>query len=113
MGLIFGVLSNNCIWWYINVAKFKVLLYNLECGLRDWQDFNLTSLERIAKSINFNPGQNFYSYSSCNMGMSGLPDIYADPKPEGCRLRAEVYISGKPQGPMLQLIHKTQVEHNC
>ena len=59
MGLIFGVLSNNCIWQYIALVKFKVLLYNLKCGLHDWQDFNLMPLE---KSSNFNPSQNFYSY---------------------------------------------------
>ena len=47
MGLIFGILSNNCIWWYINLAKFKVLLYNLKCSLRDWQDFNLASSEKF------------------------------------------------------------------
>ena len=39
-GLIFGVLSNNCIWRYINYAKFKVLLYNLQCGLHDWWEKN-------------------------------------------------------------------------
>ena len=58
--LIFGVLSNNCIWQYINLVKFKVLLYNLQCSLRDWWNFNLASSE---KSPNFNPSQNFYSYS--------------------------------------------------
>ena len=41
VGLIFGILSNNCIWQYINLAKFKVLLYNLKCSLHDRQDFNL------------------------------------------------------------------------
>ena len=55
-GLIFDVLSNNCIWWYIN------LLYNLQCSLRDWWGFNLVSSEKITKSPNFNPSQNFYSY---------------------------------------------------
>ena len=29
VGLTLGVLSNNCIWWYFNLVKFKVLLYNL------------------------------------------------------------------------------------
>ena len=58
MGLIFGVLSNNCIWRYINLVKFKVLLYNLKCGLHDWRDFNLAPSEKIAKSPpNFNPAK--------------------------------------------------------
>ena len=35
MEIIFGVLCNNCILQYINLAKFKVLLYNLKCGLWD------------------------------------------------------------------------------
>ena len=44
---------------------------------------------------------------SCNMGKSGLPDIYtrstkdAGPRAEG------VYISGKPRVPMLQLLCNT------
>ena len=63
-GLIFGILSNNYIWRYINFAKFKVLLYNLKCDLHDWCDFNLASSEKIAKSPNFNPSQNFYSYGT-------------------------------------------------
>ena len=46
-GLKFGVLSNNCVWCYINLAKFKVLLYNLKCDLRDWWDFNLESSEKM------------------------------------------------------------------
>ena len=58
----FVILSTNCIWQYINLAKFKVLLYNLKCGLHDWWDFNMASLENITKSPNFNPSQNFYSY---------------------------------------------------
>ena len=33
--------------------------YSRYCFIRDWQDFNLTSLE---KSSNLNPSQNFYSY---------------------------------------------------
>ena len=40
----------NCIWWYINLAKFKVLLYN---SSHDWRDFNLVLLEKIAKLSNF------------------------------------------------------------
>ena len=44
--------------------KFKVLLYNLKCSLRDWRDFNLAPSEKIAKSPNFNPSQNFYSYGN-------------------------------------------------
>ena len=63
MGLIFGVLSDNCIWRYFNLAKFKVLLYNLKCGLRDWWDFNLVPLDKFTKLANFNPDQNFYSYN--------------------------------------------------
>ena len=39
-----GILSNK-IQWYINLTKFKVLLYNLKCGLCDWRDFNLVPLE--------------------------------------------------------------------
>ena len=31
---------------YINLVKFKVLLYNLKCGVCDWWDFNLVSLEK-------------------------------------------------------------------
>ena len=31
--------------------KFKVLLYNLKCGLRDWWDFNLVSLEESPNLI--------------------------------------------------------------
>ena len=31
------------------MVKFKVLLYNLKCGLCDWWDFNLMSSEKIAK----------------------------------------------------------------
>ena len=61
VALKFGVLSNNCIWRYINLMKFKVLLYNLKCCLHDWY-FNSVSSEKIAKSPNFNPSQNFYSY---------------------------------------------------
>ena len=56
-------LSNNCIWWYINLAKFKVLLYNLKCGyviggILIWRH------HKIAKSPNFNSNQNFYSNGS-------------------------------------------------
>ena len=61
VGLIFGVLSNNYIWQYINLVKFKLMLYNLKCGLHDWWDFNLASSE---KPPNFNPSQNFYSYGN-------------------------------------------------
>ena len=28
------------------MAKFKVLLYNLQCGLRDWRDLNLASSQQ-------------------------------------------------------------------
>ena len=48
----------------MNLAEFKVLLYNLKCSLCDWQDFKLMPSEKITKSPNFNPSQNFYSYNS-------------------------------------------------
>ena len=35
--------------------SIKVLLYTLKCDLHDWQDFNLASSEKIAKSPKFNP----------------------------------------------------------
>ena len=51
VGLIFSVLSNNCIWQYINLVKFEILLYNLQCVLPNWQDFNVVSSKncRITK----------------------------------------------------------------
>ena len=52
--------------------------------------------------------QNYYLVYmySCNMGMSDLPDMYAQrPRAAGPRLRA--YISGKLQVPILQMICNT------
>ena len=43
------------------------------------------------------------------MGTSDLPEIYA--QAQGCSLSASVYISGKSQVPMLQLIYSTWVNH--
>ena len=45
-GAKFGVLYNNCIWWYFNLAKFKLLHYNLKLGLHDRRDFNFASSEK-------------------------------------------------------------------
>ena len=65
------------------MAKFKVLLYNLKCGLCDWRDFNLASSEKIAKSPNFNPSQNFYftvcvtiNYKMCYIKFGHLHEFY-------------------------------------
>ena len=45
--------------------------------------------------------------SSCNMGTSDLPEIYT--RARGRSPSASVYISGKSQVPMLQLIYSTWV----
>ena len=52
-----------------------------------------------------------YIFSSCNMGMSDLPEIYTQAR--GRSPSASVYISGKSQVPMLQLraIYSTWVIH--
>ena len=47
--------------------------------------------------------------SSCNMGTSDLPEIYA--RARGRSLSARAYISDKSQVPMLQLIYSTWVTH--
>ena len=47
--------------------------------------------------------------SSCNMGMSDLPEIYT--RARGRSPSASVCISGKSQVPMLQLIYSTWVNH--
>ena len=46
------------------------------------------------------------AYYSCNMGKSGLPDIYTQSL-RAVALRLRVYISGKPREPMLQLLCDT------
>ena len=48
-------------------------------------------------------------HSSCNMGTSDLPEIYAQAR--GRSQSASAYISGKSQVPMLQLIYSTWVIH--
>ena len=50
-----------------------------------------------------------YTCSSCNMGTSDLPEIYT--RARGLRPHARVYISGKSQVPMSQLIYSTWVNH--
>ena len=50
-----------------------------------------------------------HMYSSCNMGTSDLPEIYT--RARGRSPSASVYISGKSQVPMLQLIYSTWVNH--
>ena len=50
-GPIFGILSNNCIWRYINLMKFKVLLYNLQCGLCA-QDCGVTIAFTATQALN-------------------------------------------------------------
>ena len=47
--------------------------------------------------------------NSCNMGTSDLPEIYT--RARGRSPSASVYISGKSQVPMLQLIYSTWVNH--
>ena len=47
--------------------------------------------------------------SSCNMGTSDLPEIYT--RARGRSPSASVYISGKSQVAMLQLIYSTWVTH--
>ena len=47
--------------------------------------------------------------SSCNMGTSDLSEIYT--RARGCSPSACVYISGKSQVPMLQLIYFTWVNY--
>ena len=47
--------------------------------------------------------------SSCNMGTSDLPELYA--LALGLRPHARTYISGKSQVPMLQLVYSTWVTH--
>ena len=64
MRLIFGVMPNNCIWRYFNLAKFKVLLYNLKSAVYVIGGILIWSYQKIAKSPNFNPSQNFYSYGN-------------------------------------------------
>ena len=50
-----------------------------------------------------------YICSSYNMGTSDLPEIYT--RARGRSPSASVYISGKSQVPMLQLIYSTWVTH--
>ena len=47
--------------------------------------------------------------SSCNVGMSDLPEIYT--RAQGHSPSVSAYISGKSQVPMLQLIYSTWVIH--
>ena len=62
----------NWIWRYINLAKFKVLLYYLKCSLHYWWDINLAPSEKITKLPNFGPSQNFYSYGIVTINTSAL-----------------------------------------
>ena len=72
MRVIFGVLSDNWIWQYINLAKLKLPFYNLKCSLRYWWDINLAPSEKITKLPNFSPSQNFYSYGIVTINTSAL-----------------------------------------
>ena len=47
--------------------------------------------------------------NSCNMGMSDLPEVYAQAR--GCSPSASTYVSGKSQVPMLQLKYSTLMTH--
>ena len=50
--------------------------------------------------------------SSCSMGTSDLPDIYALALgPNGPHIHAYIHVSGKSRVPMLQLIYFTWVKH--
>ena len=61
VGLIFGILSNDCIWQYVNLEKFKVLLHNLKCSLCHWRECHQKKLQ------NFNPSQNSAQTVVCSI----------------------------------------------